>query len=427
MEELFIILALILLNGVFAMSEVSLISARKAKLLTDVKQGKRSAKVALDLANQPDRFLSTVQIGITLIGLLTGIFSGNKIAHIFSDLLLEWGIPSAYAGFVSQTLIVVLVTFFSILLGELVPKRIGMASAEKVACVVARPMKFLSKITYPFVWLLSRCTSFIFSLFGFKEEDNKVTEEEIKTMIQEGTEDGEVQPVEQDIVRRVFLMGDLKVASIMTHKNDVVSIDVSADAEGVQEIIKSALYEFYPVIDGDFDHLVGVISLKDLVMCLNQPDFNLSKLVHEPTFFHENMSVYKALEMMKQKGLSRALVCDEFGTCVGIITLKDILQGLVGNIDNHDEEPDIVKRLDNSWLVSGQTTVVDFLTYFDSCDLLEDSDYNTVAGLIMHYLESIPKTGQTVVWKGFKMEVVDMDGVRVDKVLVTKVDETGEA
>ena len=349
----------------------------------------------------------------------------NKIALIFSDTLLGWGVPATYSGFLSQTLIVVLVTFFSILLGELVPKRIGMASAEKVACVVARPMKLLSKITYPFVWLLSRSTSFFFSLFGIKEEDNKVTEEEIKTMIQEGAEDGEVQPMEQDIVRRVFLMGDLKVASIMTHKNDVVSIDVSMDAKGVQEIIRSALYEFYPVIDGDFDHLVGVISLKDLVMCLNQSDFNLSKLVHEPTFFHENMSVYKALEMMKQKGLSRALVCDEFGTCVGIITLKDILQGLVGNIDDRDEEPDIVKRMDenDSWLVSGQTTVVDFLSYFDSCDLLEDSDYNTVAGLIMHYLESIPRTGQSVVWKGFKMEVVDMDGVRVDKVLVTKVDE----
>lgn len=424
MEELIIIFALILLNGLFAMSEVSLISARKAKLLTDSKQGKKSAKVALDLANQPDRFLSTVQIGITLIGLLTGIFSGNKIAHIFSDVLLGWGIPAAYTSFLSQTLIVVLVTFFSILLGELVPKRVGMASAEKVACAVARPMKFLSKITYPFVWLLSKSTSFIFSLLGIKEDENKVTEEEIKTMIQEGTEDGEVQPMEQDIVKRVFLMGDLKVASIMTHKSDIVSIDVSMNADQVKDIIRTALYEFYPVIDGDFDHLVGVISLKDLFVCLNNPDFNLSKLVHEPTFFHENMSVYKALEMMKQKGLSRALVCDEFGTCVGIITLKDILQGLVGNIDGEDEEPDIIKRVDNSWLISGQTTVVDFLTYFDCCDLLEDSDYNTVGGLIIHYLESIPKSGQSVVWKGFKIEVVDMDGVRVDKVLVTKVDET---
>ena len=420
MEELFIIFALILLNGLFAMSEVALISSRKAKLLTDAKRGKKSAKVALDLANQPDRFLSTVQIGITLIGLLTGIFSGNKIAHLFSDVLLEWGVPASYAPFLSQTVIVVLVTFFSILFGELVPKRIGMAVAEKVACTVSRPMKFLSKITYPFVWLLSQSTSFIFSFLGIKSDENKVTEEEIKTMIQEGTEDGEVQPMEQDIVRRVFLMGDLKVASIMTHKNDIVTIDVSMDSKMVQEVIRTALYEFYPVLDGDFDHLVGVISLKDLVTSLNQSDFSLSKLVHEPTFFHENMSVYKALSMMKEKGLSRALVCDEFGTCVGIITLKDILQGLVGNIDNQDEEPDIVKRMDNSWLVSGQTTIVDFLSYFDCCELLEDSDYNTVAGLIMHYLESIPKSGQSVVWNGFKIEVVDMDGVRVDKVLVTR-------
>lgn len=422
MDEIIIIIGLIILNGIFAMSEVALISARKSRLSTDAKQGSKAAKMALKLANEPDRFLSTVQIGITLIGILTGIYSGNKIAVSLTDLMHSWGMSSAYAPAVAQGVIVVIVTYLTIIFGELVPKRIGMSMAEKTAKIVARPMGVLAKIALPFVWLLAKSTEVIFNLLGIKETENKVTEEEIKSIIQEGTEGGEVQPVEQDIMQRVFMLGDLKVSSIMTHKSDIVWFDVDLSAEEVKVKLSDQLYEFYPVAEGDLDHVKGVVYLKDLMLHLYEPDFNLASLVHEATYFPEGMNVYKVLEQMKQHRISRALVCDEFGACIGIIMLKDILEGLVGNMDDADEEPDIIKRVNNDgWLVDGQCPFYDFLCYFDRRDLLENVEYHTVGGLILQELERIPQSGETIEWKGFVFEVVDMDGARIDKVLVTLV------
>lgn len=419
MDEIFIIIGLIVLNGIFAMSEVALISARKSRLSTDAKKGNKAARIALKLANEPDRFLSTVQIGITLIGILTGIYSGNKIAASLTDTMLAWGVSSTYASALAQGLIVVIVTYLTIIFGELVPKRIGLSVAEKVAKLVSRPMNFLSFIASPFVWLLSKSTSAMFNLLGIKDTDNKVTEEEIKSIIQEGTEGGEVQPVEQDIVQRVFLLGDLKVESIMTHKNDIVWLDTDMTAAEVKEVLSNELYECYPLTEGDWDHVKGVVLLKDLVLHLYEENFSLTNLVREPVYFHEGMNVYKALEQMKLQRISRALVCDEFGSCTGIITLKDILEGLVGAMDNA-EEPDIIKRVNKEgWLVEGQCPFYDFLYYFNRSDLFENSEYNTVGGLILQQLQHIPTSGETIEWNGFTMEVVDMDGARIDKVLVT--------
>ncbi len=421
MDEIIIIIGLIVLNGIFAMSEVALISARKSRLSTDAKNGNKSARVALKLAEDPDRFLSTVQIGITLIGILTGIYSGNKIAAHLGGVVESWGVSPAYAPMLAQIVIVVIVTYLSIIFGELVPKRIGLGVAEKAAKLVARPMNVLAKIALPFVWLLAKSTEVIFNFLGIKESDNKVTEEEIKSIIQEGTEDGEVQPVEQDIVQRVFLLGDLKVGSIMTHKSDIVCLESDMKAADVREVLSDHLYEFYPVVEeGDLDHVKGVVNLKDLVLHLSEPTFNMDALTHEPVYFHENMNVYKTLEQMKQKKISRALVCDEFGACVGIITLRDILEGLVGSMDGPGEEPDIIKRVNKEgWLVDGQCPLYDFLSYFDRRDLFENTDYHTLGGLILQQLQHIPQSGETVEWKGFVFEVVDMDGARIDKVLVT--------
>ena len=422
MNEIFIIIGLILLNGVFAMSEVALISARKSRLSTDAKNGNKSAKTALKLANEPDRFLSTVQIGITLIGILTGIYSGNQIAVDLTEAMKSWGVSSSYAFGLAQGIIVVVVTYLTIIFGELVPKRIGMSMAEKAAKVMAQPMNVLSVIALPFVWLLAKSTELIFNLLGIKEEDNKVTEEEIKSIIKEGTEDGEVQPVEQDIMQRVFLLGDLKVSSIMTHKSDIVWLDTDMNVEDVKNIISDNLYEFYPIADGDLDHVKGVIQLKDLVLHLHEDDFNLVSLTQDAVFFHENMNVYKVLEQMKMKKISRALVCDEFGTCTGIITLKDILEGLVGTVDDADDEPDIIKRVNNEgWLIDGQCPMYDFLNYFNRPELFEKSDFHTLGGLILQHLQHVPQSGETLQWNGFNFEVVDMDGARIDKVLVTQV------
>ena len=420
MDELIIIVGLILLNGIFAMSEVALISARKSRLSTDAKKGNKSARMALKLANQPDRFLSTVQIGITLIGILTGIYSGNKIAVSFTETLLTWGVSVRYASALAQGLIVVAVTFLSIIFGELVPKRIGMSMAERAAKLMARPMHLLSLIALPFVWLLSKSTELMFNLLGIKNSDNTVTEEEIKSIIQEGTEGGQVQPVEQDIMQRVFLLGDLKVGSIMTHKSEIVCLDADMTAEEVKQIISRNLYEFYPVANDGLDHVVGVAQLKDLVLHWDKPDFSLNSLTREAVYFHENMSVYKVLEQMKVKKISRALVCDEFGVCTGVVTLKDILEGLVGSVDEADEEPDIIARANkDGWLVDGQCPMHDFLTYFNRQELFEKSDFHTLGGLILQHLQHVPQSGETMEWNGFAFEVVDMDGARIDKVLVT--------
>ena len=402
------------------MSEVALISARKSRLSSDAKKGSKSAKVALKLANDPDRFLSTVQIGITLIGILTGIYSGNRIAADLTETMISWGVSVTYASALAQGIIVVVVTYLTIIFGELVPKRIGLSVAEKAAKVVARPMRVLASIALPFVWLLSKSTEIIFNLLGIKETDNKVTEEEIKSIIEEGTEEGEVQPVEKDIMPRVFLLGDFKVSSIMTHKSDIVWLDMYMTADEVRAVVNENLFEFYPIADGDLDHVKGIVNLKDLVVHLSNPDFKLASLIHEATYFHESMNVYKVLEQMKMQKISRALVCDEFGICTGIITLRDILEGLVGNVDDPEEEPDIIKRVNKEgWLVDGQCSLYDFLCYFNRSDLFEASEYHTLGGLLLKELQHIPTSGETLQWNGFTFEVVDMDGARIDKVLVT--------
>lgn len=422
MEEILIIICLILLNGVFSMSEIALISARKSSLQADADNGLRSARYALKLAKEPDRFLSTVQIGITLIGILTGIYSGNKVAELFSAWLAGMGLGTHYASMLSQAIIVVIVTYLTLILGELVPKRIGLTVAEKAAKGVAMPMYALSTIAYPFVWLLSKSTSLIFNLTGLKDKESKVTEEEIKSIIREGAEDGEVQPVEQDIMRRVFLVGDLEVDAIMTHRSELTWLDCNMTAEQVKDIIKENMYAVYPVAEGDLDHVKGVVTIKDLFLALGEKDFDLHKIMQEPTYFYENTDVYKVLENMKSSHISTGLVCDEYGSCIGIITLKDILESIVGTVPEPvEEEPYIIPRKEGEeWFVDGQCPMYDFLSYFGKEDLLDDEDYNTVGGLCLYKLDHVPGCGETFVWENFKFEVIDMDGARIDKLLVSR-------
>ena len=419
MEEIFIILFLILLNGVFSMSEIAVISARKSSLQSAANKGNSSAKAALKLSENPDKFLSSVQVGITLIGILTGMFSGNKIATHFTEFLIGFGVSESVAGGIAQTVIIILVTYFTIVLGELVPKRIGLSASEKVAKIVAGPMKFISTVASPLVWLLSKSTALVVRVLGIKNQEAKVTEEEIKSIIQEGTEEGEVSPIEQDIVESVFTLGDLSVSTIMTQRGDITYLDLEMSEKEVRDTIENNLYEEYPVVDGDLDHVVGILRLKDFVVSVGKENFNLSSMIQEPVYFHENMNVYKVLEEMKKKKISRALVCDEFGSCSGIITLKDILEALIGNINDDQQEPDIVVRPDNDgYLVDGQCTMYDFLRYFDLDDSMEDFEYSTVAGLILDELEHMPVEGDKIEWNKFSLEVVDMDGPRIDKIIV---------
>ena len=424
MEEIFIILALIFLNGIFAMSEIALISARKSSLSNDASNGNKSAKTALKLAEEPDKFLSTIQIGITLIGILTGIFSGDLLSADFAKILINWGIPTSYSYSIAQVSIIIIVTYLSLIFGELVPKRLGMSMAEKIAKVVSRPMNLLSIIGKPFVCLLTNSTKGIVSLLRIKDQETKVTEEEIKQIIKEGKEDGEVQGVEQDIMERVFLMGDMRVDSIMTHRKDVIWIDEQTTKEEIRELLSANLFQVYPIGKGSLDSLQGVALLKDIALHLNDKNFNIKEITRQAVYLYEDISVYNALAQIKELKTNYALVCNEYGGFQGIITYKDILEGLVGNLDNPKEEPDIIKRsTEDGWLVDGQCPFHDFLTYFELEHLYTFNKYNTISGLILSLLEHIPISGEQVTWKNFSLEIIDMDGVRIDKVLVKKLKE----
>ncbi|WP_288206521.1 hemolysin family protein [uncultured Parabacteroides sp.] len=421
--EIFIIIGLIFLNGVLAMSEIALVSARKARLELEAKRGNKFAQTALKLAGEPDRFLSTIQIGITLIGILTGLYSGEAFAYNLAEVVRHVPVLEPYALGLSKTAIVIIVTYLTLIMGELVPKRIGMGYAERVSMLVAKPMYLLSKLASPFVWLLSKSTALTIKITGIKaNEENKVTEEEIKAIVKEGFDGGEVQEVEQDIVERVFNLGDRNVGSIMTHRSDLVWLDVTDSIEKIREKVQENLYNIYPVASEKFDNIKGVVYLKDLFGRIDEPDFSLEDVIRPAQYLPENQSVYNALEQFKQARVKYGIVTDEFGGIQGIVTLKDIMEGLIGQVPEMGEEAEITQRADGTWLVDGQYNFYDFLEYFDMEDLYAEHDYNTLSGLILEILERVPKTGETLSWLTFQFEIVDMDGARIDKVLVSKID-----
>ncbi|MDR2469240.1 MAG: hemolysin family protein [Tannerella sp.] len=417
--EILIVVGLILLNGLLAMTEIALISARKARLEIEWKKGKKLARTALKLTANPNKFLSTLQIGITLTGILTGLFSGEAFAAGLAGILsgVVWLQP--YAQVVSRLLIVVGVTYLTLVLGELVPKRIGMGFAEQVAILMSPLMNALSVAASPFVWILSKSTHLVMTLLGLNRiEANKVTEDEIKAVVKEGFDGGEVQEVEQDIVERVFTLGDRDVGSIMTHRNDVVRMDIKDTPEIVRERVKEHLFNVYPVAADKFDNIVGVVYLKDLFGRIDASDFSLSQVLRPAQFVPENQSVYRALEHFKKARVKYGLVTDEFGGIQGIVTLRDIMEALIGQMPDVDEDVEIRLRADGSWLVDGQCSFYNFLEHFDREELYAEFDYNTLSGLILEMLERVPKTGDKFSWKNFDFEIVRMDNTRIDQVLV---------
>lgn len=405
------------------MSEIALISARKNRLETAAKKGNANAKAALDLANSPNEFLSTVQIGITLIGILTGIYSGDKITTDVQNFVASFEALKPYANSIAVGIVVVTLTFFSLVLGELLPKRIGLNYPESIAKAVAVPMKIVSKVTMPFIWLLTTSTEFLLKVLQIKPTaDGKVTEEEIKAIIKEGTEGGEIQEIEHDIVERVFHIGDRKVNSLMTHRNSIVYLSHEDSIQEIKDKVLNELHSVYPVCEDNLDDVNGIVLLKDLFSSFEKGEFDLKKITKEPVYFIEHTSAYKALENFKLSKVHYALVTDEHGVFQGIITLNDILEALVGDAaDFYEDEFKIVTREDGSWLVDGHYSLHDFLTYFDMDDLIGDYDVTTVSGLIVTELGIIPKQGQKLIWNKLEFEVMDMDGVKIDKVLVTNI------
>jgi putative hemolysin len=419
MNEFLILIGLILLNGFFSMAEIALVSSRKARLEAQANKGDARAKAALELANRPDTFLSTVQIGITLIGILTGIYSGDKIIRNFTPLLENIPALAHYANTIATVIVLIMVTFLSLVLGELVPKRIGMAAPEAIAKLSAAPMRVISKITFPFVWLLTFTTNMIVKLFNMRSRDNMVTEDEIKAIISEGTETGAIEAQEQEIIERVFHLGDRNITSLMTHRSDIIWFELNDNENSIKEKILQEPHSVYPICDGSIDHIKGIVNIKDLYV--TPDDVRFVDTMKPALFVPENNSPYQLLEKFKQTQIHSCFIVDEYGTLLGMITLNDILEAIVGDIPQQDiEDYEVVKREDGTFLVDAQIPFYDFLSKFEKTEWMNEGEqeFDTLAGFILHELERIPKTGDTMEWRGFHFEIIDMDGHRIDKVLV---------
>jgi len=419
--DIVILLCLIFLNGLFVMSEIALVSARKPRLENLAEKGDRKARAALDLSNNPEIFLSAAQIGITLISILTGVYSGERFGKNLQPLVEKVELFRPYAATIATTIIVILVTFLSIIFGELIPKRVGLLKAEKIAKLVAGPMRVFAKATHPIVWLLNLVSNLFFSIFNIKRsQTDAVTEEEIKAMVTEGTEAGTIDEAEQQIIERVFHLGDRNITSLMTHRSDIVWFNLDDNEEKMKEKIISERHSIYPICDGDIDQLKGIVSIKDLYVA---DDSTLFKDLMRPALFiPENNSAYQVMEKFKESQLHSAFIVDEYGTILGMITLNDILEAIVGDIPEPDiQDYGIKVRDDGSYLVDGQIPFYDFLTYFGKADWMNEGEheFDTLAGFILHELERIPQTGDRMNWRGFGFEIIDMDGHRIDKVLVT--------
>lgn len=425
MKILIIIIVLIVLNGIFSMAEMSLVSTRRFKLESAKKKGSKGAKTALELSENPTKFLSTVQIGITLIGILLGVYSGENLTNNVELVLSRIEIIAPYAHDIAVAFIVIGITYLSIVLGELFPKRLGMTFPESIAIFMSRPMKFLSLITSPFVWLLTVSNDLILKVFGIKNSvESRVSEEEIKSIIKESAEGGEIQDIEQDIVERVFEFGDRKVNSLYTHKNDIVFFDETDDLFTVRQKISAEKHSAYPVCkENDIDKVTGIVLLKDLFAASIEEDFDLRDYVKEPLYLTESTYAYKVLEKFKNERMHYGIVVDEYGSTQGIVTMDDVVDAIIGDVTEHNQdEYQITPRDENSWFVDGQYSFMEFLHYFDiEPDEEYTGDFVTIAGYFIHKLEILPDIGDTLVIDSYKLEIVDKDGQRIDKILVTKI------
>jgi putative hemolysin len=421
-EQILILFFLILLNGLFAMSEIAIVSSRKSRLEELMRKGNMKANLVLHLSESPNRFLSTIQVGITLISILIGVFGGSGLTRALDAVVMGTGISEPLSYNLSLIIIIFLITFCSIIVGELVPKRIGMTNPESIAMAIAKPMFILSRIMLPFVWLLSSTTDLIVNLFGLKKKiDSQVTEEEIRALLEEGTEVGEIQEIEQDIVERVFHLGDQRIGALMTHRNDIAWLNVEDPNETNVSIITDNTHSIYPLCDKDLDHVLGIIYAKDLLIAmLKEPDLELRKYVKEVNIVPSDKKAYQVLEKFKETRIHCGLVVDEFGSVEGIVTINDILDGLVGDITDMDE-PEVLQRSENTWLIDGKLAFFEFVHEFEIEDYdFTDSQFHSIAGFAIHQLKEIPKSGDAFDWGGYHFEIAEMDSNRIDKILLTK-------
>lgn len=418
--QIAIILLLILANGVFAMSEIAVVSARRPRLQQLAEKGDRRAASALALAENPQDFLSTVQIGITLIGIMAGAYGGATLAGNLATFLESLNFPVRYSGLVSIALVVSIITYLSLVIGELVPKNLALQNAERVAMFVAPFMQRLSRIVYPFVRVLSVSTRLVMRLLGTKpSEDPSVSDEEITIMIEQGAEAGLFEPEESDMVKRIFRLGDRSVSSLMTPRREIVWLDRHDSPETVVEKISDKAFSRFPVAVGDLDQVIGIVEVKDLLrQSLSGAKFDPFAQLHPPLYVPESMLAVNLLTRFRETHSHMALVFDEYGGVEGLVTTNDLLEAIVGDIDAPDML--VTQREDGSWLVDGMLPIVELLELLDRDDFaMGEGSFQTVGGFMVSVLGGIPAEGQSFAAGDLRFEVVDMDRLRVDKVLVS--------
>lgn len=424
--DLVIILALIALNGVFAMSELAIVSARKARMEAMARAGRRGARTAMDLAADPGKFLSTVQIGITLIGILAGAYSGASLGGPVGDRLALLGVPAGTSDEVGFGLVIVITTFLSLIVGELVPKQFALRKPEPIAAVMAVPMLWLSRLTAPFVWLLDRTSALIFRLLGLtRESESHVTAEELHLIVAEASSAGVIEESERAIISGVVRLADRPVREVMTPRTEVEWLDVNADPAEICERLAEMPHTRMPVADGSVDQMLGVIHARDLVgRLLRGEPVDLHAMLRKGIFLPDHVDAMDALKALREAEVPMAFIHDEYGHFEGLVAPANLLAAIAGEFasdQDEDTDPPIVERDDGSWLISGgfaADTMADRL----GIDLPEDRDFATAAGFALWRLKHLPKTGESFDHKGWRFEVVDMDGRRIDKLLVTAIE-----
>ena len=420
--EAAIIVFLIILNGLFAMAEIAIVSSRKARLQQLANEGDKNAKVALDLALAPGDFLSTIQVGITLVGVFAGAFGGATIAEDLKPYISAIPVLEPYAGSIAIVAVVLIITFLTIVIGELVPKRIGLNSAEKIALIIAGPMRFLSMLAMPVVRLLSLSTELSLRVLRVKPSvEPPVTEEEIKVLIDQGAKAGVFEEAESDMVESVFRLGERRISAMMVPRTDVTALYTDDSLEEIRQKITESGHSIFPVCEGSLDEVLGIVYAKDLLSrYMSNHPLDLKATMKEPLFIPESMPALKALELFKKSGKNMALIIDEYGGLQGLVTIHDIMESVVGDI-SEIEGPKVVQRDDGSWLVDGMMPVDEFKNELDIDSLPEEESgmFQTLGGFVMTHLHRIPAVGNKFTVDGYTYEVMDMDGMRVDKVLVT--------
>jgi putative hemolysin len=426
MDFLFLVL-LILLNGVFALSEMAIVSSRRPRLQAMADRGSRGAKTALKLLDDPSKLLSTVQIGITAIGIIAGAYGATSLSDNFYP-WIEATFPSIakYAPSIAFGIVIVLTTFLSLVLGELIPKRIALSAPEPLAAAMAPSMRLIETVASPLVWLLRFCTDGFIRLFGLhrtRQED--VTEEELQSLIVEGAEAGVIEEEEREMIQGVMRLGDRSVKAIMTPRTDMVWLDTSQSKDDVLKEIKDSGHSRFPVAEGDPDQVVGVVQTKELLVHLGKTGtIDLKAVMHKPIFVPDTMPVLKMLEAMRGNPVRMVFVSDEYGGILGMVTAADLLESIAGDaaLSENEAVAAPIQREDGSWLVDGMTPVDEFQQIVGVKGLDEEEGYSTVAGLVMHLLRAVPSEGDKTENDQLAFEVIDMDGRRVDKVLVRKLE-----